>query len=111
MMFVVRGARYGLVVEIAPNVVDASAVVLPPRDVVEPLELDLRLLALDPVDSDDEFDDAFPRVSGGVPVEAVVEPAGFGGATYFGHDTLWPRPTLATVSPTLATVSFGHFRG
>ena len=28
----------------------------------------------DPVDSDDEFDDA----TGGVPVEAVVEPAGFG---------------------------------
>ena len=43
------------------------------------LELDLRVPAFDPVDSDDEFDDAFPRdVSGGVPVEAVVEPAGFG---------------------------------
>ena len=31
--------------------------------------------------------------------------------TYFGHDPLWPRPVLATVSPTLATVNFGHFRG
>ena len=43
------------------------------------LELDLRVPAFDPVDSDDEFDDAFPRdVSGGAPVEAAVEPAGFG---------------------------------
>ena len=31
------------------------------------------------------------------------------GATYFGHDLLWPRPTLATVSPTLAKVNCGHF--
>ena len=31
--------------------------------------------------------------------------------SYFGHDLLWPRPTVATVSPTLATISFGHFRG
>ena len=62
----------------APNVVDGTAVVLPPPDVVESLELDLRLFAFDPVDSDDGFDDAFPRVSGGVLVEAVVEPTGFG---------------------------------
>ena len=67
--------RRGLVVEVAPNVVDATAVVLPPPDVVE----SLRVPAFDPMDSDDEFDDAFPRdVSGGVPVEAVVEPSGFG---------------------------------
>ena len=31
--------------------------------------------------------------------------------TLLGHDLLWPRPTLATVSLTLATISFGHFRG
>ena len=55
--------------EVAPNVVDATAVALPPPDVVESLELDLRVPAFDPVDSDDEFDDAFPRDgSGGVPV-------------------------------------------
>ena len=30
------------------------------------------------------------------------------GATYFGHDLLWPRPILAR--PTLATVNFDHFR-
>ena len=29
--------------------------------------------------------------------------------TYFDHDPFWPRPILATVSPTLATVSFGIF--
>ena len=29
--------------------------------------------------------------------------------TYFGHDLFWPRPVLATVSPTLATVNCGHF--
>ena len=66
--------RKGLVVEVAPNVVDATAVVLPPPHVVEPLELGFRLPAFNPVDSDDdEFDDAFPRVSGRVPVEAAVE--------------------------------------
>ena len=29
--------------------------------------------------------------------------------TCSGHDLLWPRPVLATVSPTLATVNCGHF--
>ena len=31
--------------------------------------------------------------------------------TYFGHDLFWPRPVLATVSPTLATINFGIFEG
>ena len=71
--------RRGLVVEVAPGVVDATAVALPPPDVVESLELDIRVPAFDLVDSDDELDDEFPRdVPGGVPVETAVEPAGLG---------------------------------
>ena len=36
----------GLVVEVAPSIVDATAVALPPSDVVESLELDLRVPAI-----------------------------------------------------------------
>ena len=36
--------------EVAPGIVDATAVVLPPPDVVKSLELDLRLPAFDLVD-------------------------------------------------------------
>ena len=40
--------------EVAFNVVDATAVVLPPPDIVETLELDSRVLAFDLVDSDED---------------------------------------------------------
>ena len=40
--------RRGLVVEVVLGIVDATAVVLSPPDVVESLELDLRVLAFDP---------------------------------------------------------------
>ena len=63
----------GLVVEVAPGIVDATAVGLPPPDVVESLELDLRVLAFDPVDSVDEHD-AFPQDwASVVPIGTVVE--------------------------------------
>ena len=66
----------GGLVEVAPGIVDATAVALPPPDVVESLELDLRVPAFDPVDSDDEYD-AFPRDgASAVPVGTVVEPDG-----------------------------------
>ena len=69
--------RRGLVVEVAPGIVDATAVALPPPDDVESLELDLRVPAFDPVESDDEHDDAFPQDgASAMPVGTVVEPEG-----------------------------------
>ena len=110
--------RRSLVVEVAPFVC-ATAVSLPVPDVVEFLELDLRVPAFDPVDSDDEFDDAFPRDgSGGVPVGAVVEPVRFG-ARHSGRfaalatdvddddfDTAHDSPSLVDAEP---SQQFGRF--
>ena len=94
--------------EVAPNVVDATADVLPPPDVVESLELDLRVPAFDPVDSDDELEDAFPRdESSGVPLEAVVEPAGFGARSVGGTN----QATKQTVGVGFIQPSTAHSAG
>ena len=89
----------GLVVEVAPSIVDATAVALPPSDVVESLELDLRVPAFDPVDSVDEHDASV------VPVDAVVEPDGsalHSGALTTAHNS----PSLVVVEP---SQQFGRF--
>ena len=65
------------------------------QDFVDPVELDLRLFAFDPVDSDDDFDE-FPRdVPGGVPVEATVESESVH-ATVEGSQC-WPRTLTMTL--------------
>ena len=102
----------GLVVEDAPGIVDATAVALPPPDVVESLELDLRVPAFDLVDSDDEYD-AFPRDGAStVPVGTVVEPDGsalHSLTTAVDDDdcgTAHDSPSLVVVEP---SQQFGRF--
>ena len=65
----VENHRRGLVVEVAPNVVDATAVELPSSphaSVVDALEFDFSVPAFDPMQSDeeDEFDAGVPTVPG-----------------------------------------------
>ena len=69
------GCRRGLVVEVAPGVVDASAVALPSSHVI-PDVAESDVPELDPLDSDEEDElDAFSRnATGATQVDRDLEP-------------------------------------